>query len=132
MLARSDLQEGTMGALRLVARRDLDAYLPETPSTNDAALMLLASLAADQRISSRGRVNAACEFAELVRQGGVTLEEAARILLDLRNTMPAEAFVPEGFSVTGFLTMVSCSMAWPKALRRKAARALDAIPIRRG
>jgi hypothetical protein len=59
-----------------------------------------------------------------VRQRGVTLKEAARIQLDLRDTMPAEAFVPEGFSVTGFLMMVSRGMAWPKTLRRKAARAL--------
>jgi hypothetical protein len=114
-----------MGALRLVARREIDAYLPETFPTNHAALMLLASLAADQRLSSQGRVNAACEFRELVRQRGMTLDEAARIQLELRNAMPAEAFVPEGFSVTGFLTMVSRSMAWPKALRRKAARALS-------
>ena len=113
-----------MGALRLVARRELDAYLPETPSTNDAALMLLASLAADQQVSSGGRVNAACEFAETVRQCGLTLNEAARVQKNLRKTMPAEAFVPQGFSVTGFLTMVSRSMAWPKALRRKAAHAL--------
>jgi hypothetical protein len=112
-----------MGALRLVARRDIDAFLPETPST-DPALMLLASLAADQRVSIRGRVNAACEFTELVRKRGLTLDEADRIQLGLRTTMPAEAFVPECFSVTGFLTMVSRSIAWPKALRRKASRAL--------
>jgi hypothetical protein len=121
-----------MGALRLVARREIDAYLPETFPTNHAALMLLASLAADQRLSTRGWVDAAREFRDLMCQRGLTPDEAARRQLDLRKTMPAEAFVPEGFSVTGFLTMVSRSMAWPKALRRKAARALDAIPIRRG
>jgi hypothetical protein len=124
MLALSYFQRRTMGALRLVAGREIDAFLPETPSTTDPGLTLLASLAADQRVSNRGRVNAACQFRELVRQRGVTLKEAARIQLDLRNTMPAEAFVPEGFSVTGFLMMVSRSMAWPKTLRRKAARAL--------
>jgi hypothetical protein len=112
-----------MGAIRLVARREIDAFLPETPST-DPALMLLASLAADQRVSIRGRVNAACEFTELVRKRGLTLDEADRIQRDLRTTMPAEAFVPQGFSVTRFLTMVSRSIAWPKALRRKASRAL--------
>jgi hypothetical protein len=120
-----------MAALRLVARREPNVYLPETPPTNDAALMLLASLAGDQRVSNRGRVSAVCQFRELVRQRGVTLEEAARIHLDLRNKMPADAFVPEGFSVTGFLTMVSRSMAWPKALRRRASRALGVPPIRR-
>ena len=113
-----------MGALKLVARREIEAFLPETPSTTDPALTLLASLAADQRVSSRGRVNAACEFTELVRQRGLTLDEAARVQLNLRNTMPAEALVPEGFSVKGFLTMVSRSMAWPKTLRRKTSLAL--------
>lgn len=113
------------GALKLVARSEIDASLPETPSSSDpTTLTLLASLAADQRVSSRGRGNAACEFTELLRKRGLTWDEAARIQLDLRNTMPAEAFVPEGFSVTGFLMMVSRNMAWPKALRRKAARTL--------
>jgi hypothetical protein len=110
--------------VRIPSSHELDVYLPETPSTTDPVLTLLASLAADQRVSNRGRVNAACQFRELVRQRGVTLKEAARIQLDLRNTMPAEAFVPEGFSVTGFLTMVSRNIAWPKALRRKASRSL--------
>jgi hypothetical protein len=113
-----------MGALRLVARREIDASPPETPSIADPALMLLASLAGDQRVSSRGRFNAACEFTELVRKRRLTLDEAARIQLELRNKMPVEAFVPEGFNVTGFLTMVSRSVAWPKAPRRKASRAL--------
>ena len=113
-----------MGALRLVAQREIEAYPPDTPSTDDAALMLLASLAADQRVHGRGRVDAACQFTKLVRQRGLTLDEAAQIQLDMRKTMPAEALVPEGFSVTRFLTMVSCSTAWPKTLRRKATRAL--------
>jgi hypothetical protein len=59
-----------------------------------------------------------------VRKRALSSDEAARIQLELRNKMPAEAFVPEGFSVTGFLTMVSRSMAWPKALRRKASYTL--------
>jgi hypothetical protein len=49
MLVLFYFQGGTMGALKLVARREIDASLPETPSTTDPALTLLASLAADQR-----------------------------------------------------------------------------------